>query len=363
MADESGAGKDYVGDFVFDGSLREFAGLAFVNLLLTVATLGLYRFWATTRVRRYLWSRTAIMGDRLEWSGTGQELFRSALMALVLVLLPLSLANLLIRYLLTHGYTVVGQILSLVVLLLFYTLAGTAIFRGLRYRLSRTTWRGIRGGSHDQGIAFGLAYTWKNLLGLAPLGVLFPWAMASLWTQRWNAMSFGPYPFVARGRVRGLWLPYLWCYIAPIVVIGLVVLALRSGATLTLFGYEPRSPLEWVLIRLPALFGLILLFALITLAYYASFFRQMVGSTMLGEVNFRFNAGALDWMELYLVDVLLVVFTLGIGSIFISYRHWVFYLRHVQTEGAVDTGAITQSTTPAPRHGEGLLDAFDMGAL
>jgi len=358
MTDDEG-----VSDFTFDGNLREFALIAFTNLLLTIATLGIYRFWAKNRVRRYLWSRTAFMGDRLEWSGTGRELFRSGVMALVVALLPLSVANLVIRYLTTHGNAVAGQVLSILVFVVFYFLAGTAIFRGLRYRLSRTNWRGIRGGSFDQGFKFGVSYTWKNILSLIPLGAMLPWAMASLWNQRWNAMSFGPWHFAAQGKVRGLWLPYLWCYVVPVAIAGMVALGIWASVTLTWFGIEPRTPLEWILIRLPAILGVILLFTLVSLAYYASFVRQMVQNTALGDISFSFNAGALDWMELYLVDFLLVVFTLGLGSSFISYRHWKFTLRNLQTDGRIAIHTVTQSPTPTPKQGEGLLDAFDMGAL
>jgi len=354
---------EYVSDFEFDGNWREFAAIALPNLILTIATLGIYRFWATTRVRRYLWSRTTFMGDRLEWAGTGREMFRSGVAAVLVVLVPLAIANLLIRYLIVHKHTVAGQALSLVVLALFYMLVGLAVFRGLRYRLSRTHWRGIRGGSHDPGLRYGLAHAWKKAVGLLPLGALMPWAMASLWNQRWNAMSFGPWTFSARGRVGRLWLPYLWCYVAPAVVIGAIVLLSRMNVTLTWFGIEPRTPLEWILIRLPAALGLSFVFAMITLGFYASFFRQMVRSTSLGEMNFSFNAGAVEWMELYLVDMLLIVSTLGMGWIFVSYRHWAFYVRNLQTDGRIAVDAMTQSATPLPRQGEGLLDAFNMEAL
>lgn len=167
---QEAAEDECVSDFEFDGNWREYAVIAFTNLVLTVATLGIYRFWATTRVRRYLWSRTLFMGDRLEWAGTGRELFRSGLTALLVVLVPLALANLAIRYLIIHKYTLAGQVLSLIVLIVFYTLVGMAVFRGLRYRLSRTYWRGIRGGSHDQGIRYGAASAWKNAVGFLPLG-------------------------------------------------------------------------------------------------------------------------------------------------------------------------------------------------
>lgn len=353
----------YDTEVTFDGNWREFARIALPNLLLTLATLGLYRFWATARVRRYLWSRTVFMGDRLEWSGTGAELFRGALGALVVVLVPIAIANFGIRQLMVHGHRVIGGTLSVIELLLFYGLVGAAVFRGLRYRLSRTHWRGIRGGTDDPGLRFGLAYGWKTALGMASAGLAMPWAMASLWNQRWRAMGFGTWRFAAAGRARGLALPFLWCYVAPVVAVGAVVLLVASGMTLTWFGIEPRTPLEWVLIRLPAAFAVVFLFALIVMAYYASFIRQMVGSTTLEGVEFAFNASAIEWMELYLGDIVLVIATLGLGWVFVGYRHWRFYIRHFQVLAPLDPATLAQSRSRAPSQGEGLLDALDMGAL
>ncbi len=51
--------------FRFHGTWQEFAGIAFPNLLLTIVTLGIYRFWATTREREYLWSKTDFIDERL----------------------------------------------------------------------------------------------------------------------------------------------------------------------------------------------------------------------------------------------------------------------------------------------------------
>ena len=43
------------------------------NLLLTIITVGIYRFWAKTRVRQFFWRHTKLLGDRLEYLGTGGE--------------------------------------------------------------------------------------------------------------------------------------------------------------------------------------------------------------------------------------------------------------------------------------------------
>ena len=56
------------------GEVFDLFGIYMVNLLLTIVTLGIYRFWAKTRIRRYLWSHTEFLGDRFEYTGTGKEL-------------------------------------------------------------------------------------------------------------------------------------------------------------------------------------------------------------------------------------------------------------------------------------------------
>src|SRR6476659_8560425 len=59
----------------FTGSWREYLPIAATNALLIICTLGIYRFWAAARQRRYLWSRTHFIDDHLEWTGTGREMF------------------------------------------------------------------------------------------------------------------------------------------------------------------------------------------------------------------------------------------------------------------------------------------------
>ena len=64
---------------VYDGRLGELYKIFIVNVLLGLVTLGIYRFWGKTRMRRYLWSHLGYDGDRFEYTGTGGELFRGFL--------------------------------------------------------------------------------------------------------------------------------------------------------------------------------------------------------------------------------------------------------------------------------------------
>jgi uncharacterized membrane protein YjgN (DUF898 family) len=76
----------------YGGEAGEIFALSLGVGFLTLIALGIYRFWATTRVRRWFWSRITIDGEPLEYSGTGFELFVAFIkvtLVLALVLIPL----------------------------------------------------------------------------------------------------------------------------------------------------------------------------------------------------------------------------------------------------------------------------------
>jgi uncharacterized membrane protein YjgN (DUF898 family) len=347
--------------FEFDGNWREFAPIAFTNLLLSIVTLGIYTFWAKTRERQYLWNQTRFIDDRLEWTGTGLELFIGYVLAVVLFALPLAGLQFALQALAIRGHVGVAVLLVVGLYLLLFYLVGIAVFRALRYRLSRTYWHGIRGGSDDQGFAFGFSYLWKTIVGSLVFGLMIPWSMVSLWKDRWNAMSFGPHQFVAGGDSSPLMKRYLLYYLLPIVlVIGLVVVAAVSSDT--------SSSIEDVQAKvlIGAIVGYVLFFVLlglVALIFYSAYFREVVSHLSLGHLEFGFTARTKDWVKLMLGNIALVVCTLGIGSIFLGYRHWSFFVRHMHAYGSLDLDDFTQSTTRAPTQGEGLLDAFDVGAF
>lgn len=349
--------------FGFAGDWREFAPIAFTNLLLSIVTLGVYTFWAKARERRYLWSRTRFIDDRLEWTGTGLELFIGYVMAFFLFLVPLGVIQFVVQALAIRGEDGLAGLLILIFYLLFLYLLGVAIYRAMRYRLSRTYWHGIRGGSDDQGFGYAVSHLWKTIVGTIAFGLLVPWAMVSLWNERWNRMSFGPHAFQSNGRVTSALIGrYLLYYLMPILVfVGIMLAVALLGPAVS--GSPERIQIAIFLTLALGYIGFFVVLGLIALTFYAAYFREVVGNLSLGGLEFEFDARTKDWLVLFVGNVLLVVVTLGIGTIFLGYRNWTFFVRHIQAYGSLDLDDFTQSTTREPRQGEGLLDAFDVGAF
>jgi len=344
----------------FTGSWREYFPIAATNALLIICTLGIYRFWAAARQRRYLWSRTHFIDDHLEWTGTGREMFFGFLIVIA-VLAPFFLFfQFALPALLARGKT--DEAFS--IFLLFYValvyLGGFARFRALRYRLSRTWWHGIRGGSDSPGWKYGAEYFGRLFLSGLTLFIAWPWMAVELWNSRWNAMSFGPLNFRAVLSADGLKGRWALIYLAPlgVLVAGMMAGIMAAGSAR---GATPSVGLMAMVFLLA--FGFYIAIPLLTLHWYAKYFRQAAGATAIGDLEFSFDATTLQWLGLFLGNLALAVVTLGFGLTYWGYRNWSFMVRHLHVYGSIDVADLTQSTTYAPREAEGFADAFDVGAI
>lgn len=344
----------------FTGNWREYLPIAVTNALLTIVTLGIYRFWAAARQRRYLWAHTHVIDDTLEWTGTGREMFFGFLIVIA-VLAPFFLFfQFLFPALVARGKAeAAGGVLFLFYIALIY-LGGFARFRALRYRLSRSWWHGIRGGSNDPGWNYGGEYLGRYALVGMTAFIMFPWAITRLWNSRWNAMSFGPLEFRANIDAEGLKWRWALVYLAPI---GALV---GAGMMMALLGLAPSdsAPQATIMGVVFAMIALVyLVIPLMTLNWFAKFYRKAAAGTSLGDLEFGFEATTLQWLGLFLGNIALAIVTLGFGLTYWGYRNWSFMVRHARLYGTIDVSQLTQSTTHAPREAEGFADAFDIGAI
>src|SRR6185369_16356525 len=145
----------------FLGQRRSYWRLLIRGAALLMLTLGIYRFWLVTDVRRYLWSNTEIAGEPLEYSGTPLELGTIG---------KLSGAT---------GFAALGII------------GQYAIYRARRYRLTRTIFRGLR--FHQEGSAWAFAFravAWWAVTALT-LGLAYPFQVASLERYKMRHTYYG----------------------------------------------------------------------------------------------------------------------------------------------------------------------------
>lgn len=352
-------------DFEFEGRPGSFLGLAAANLLLTIVTVGIYRFWAKTRVRRYLWSHTRFAGDPLEYRGTGLELLVGAVLALLIVVLPLFGLSTLFQTLIAQGqYGLAGFTYVVLMVGLMY-IVGVGIYRSQRYLLSRTAWRGIRGGMEAGGWSFGLKYLGLGLLQVVTLGFATPYTSVRTWNLLVNDARFGSFAFQSDAAAGGLYPRFIFSLIASLMLIGGAMAAFVAifGGVLS-GGITPGPEMIGTILALYAMiiaafFGA----ALIMAGYKAAFMRRVFEATSLDGLRFGLDVGAGSLIRFYLVNAAIIVLTLGLGIVFMPFRTWNFYLERLRTSGALDAETLLQTSLQGPRQGDGIADAFDLSAI
>ncbi len=159
----------------FTGTRSEFRKLVTRGAWLELITLGFYRFWLATDMRRHLWSHTAVDGDHVEYTGRPKELLIGFLVALA-ILMPVYVAYFFIGLEAER----VQAFASIPLFAFLYLFTQFAIYRARRYRLSRTVWRGVRFWMNGSG----WDYAWRSSLWalavLFSLGLALPWRAAAL---------------------------------------------------------------------------------------------------------------------------------------------------------------------------------------
>lgn len=159
----------------FLGDPRVYWRLLIRGAALLAVTLGIYRFWFATDVRRFLWSNTEIADVTLEYAGTAFELLIGFLIAVAL-LVPLYV----FFFVVALNLGPIGQLSSVLGFPVLAFLGHFAVYRARRYRLTRTIYRGVR--CHQGGSAFryaAFALLWWTLI-VSTLGLYYPFAQARL---------------------------------------------------------------------------------------------------------------------------------------------------------------------------------------
>lgn len=207
-----------VGSVRFLGQRRAYWRLLARGALLLIMTLGIYRFWLNTDVRRFLWANTEVAGETLEYTGTPLELLLGFLVA-VAILIPVYVGF----FLAALDLGTIGQLSGLIAFLALGVLGQYAVFRARRYRLTRTIYRGLRFYQDGSAWLYALrASLWWVLTGLT-LGLAYPFQIASLERYKMRHTFYGDLSGRFDGSGFGLFLRGLPMWLAVMAPIALTI--------------------------------------------------------------------------------------------------------------------------------------------
>ncbi len=273
-------------------------GIIIINTLLTFVTLGLYYPWARAKLLKYFYSQTEFAGSRFEFLGTGREMFIGFIKAIGILIV--------IYALFIIGFYSQNGLLILLAYLVLIAIIPVAIHGALRYRLSRTTWRGIHFGYEGDLKEF-LKLFFKNiLLTLVTLGFYSAWMEVNLHTYLQNNIRLGNARVKFEAEGSELFVIYLGGYFLSIITLGIYSF--------------------WWITNIHKFY--------INHTSIVQDDRESPVSTSITGWGF---------LKLSLLNVVIIIFTLGIGMAWVRVRVMRFYLENIQIDAAFDANALVQT--------------------
>ncbi len=352
----------------YSGEAKALGWLVFKNTILTIITLGFYRFWAKTRVRKYIWNSQSLFGERLEYTGTGKELFLGFLIVLA-VLVPLGIVvNVGNFYLQTTGSTIAIVSFQITYYILFFYLFGYAVFRARRYQLSRTQWRSIRFAQAGNAKFYGLQFLGLVLLSIVTLGLAIPYMIVRLQKYQVSNTHLGQENFNLDARTMDIFWKWLLCVILAYFTLGISVLwfmafMVRYMASKTSLGAikfaVPVKFIDYAKIYIPYSLLMIILSVLFVFLILGPTVFQILLS---GDLKFDFPENPIGNPWIALVGFVgIIILPPIIAVMMITHRLLGLFASKLEMHGEIDLDAFVQNAQEASKRGEGLADALDVG--
>jgi uncharacterized membrane protein YjgN (DUF898 family) len=215
--------------------------------------------------------------------------------------------------------TLLQGIMVVVFYLGLFLLMTVAVNGARRYRLSRSSWRGIRFSFHGDKEKFVALMVRGTLLSIVTLGFYTPYFQNQRRAFFVNNARFGSEQFFYHADARELFGEYIKAVILTI----------------------PTLALYWI--------------------WYSAFkTRFFWRHTTIGTGRFRSSVSGGELFALSFTNVLLVIFTLGLGAPWAITRTHAFWSDKLSLHGNVDWASIQQRAQGADATAEGMSDAFDI---
>ena len=355
----------------FHGTGRALFVIFVMNIFRTLLTLGIYHFWGKVKIRQFLWSETEFKTDRLAYHGTGRELLIGSIKASFLIGSV---------YLLREGVNFLTRSGEMAFIEFFGKIAYAAIFLAFvaaavagsyRYRLSRTSWRGVhfsfRGNIREYVEIFfsGVCLTFLTF------GFYYPVFVARQNAFLINHTWFGDHAFDFTGRGKELMkpsLPLLLCLHALVIdVIVFIFLAVfasnqfgsgKGGETfdLLLSNYSVALPLVMLI-------GFFLLFGFIPLSivhFLAASKKFTADYTTFGKARFHSNITGPGLLRLYMGNLFLFVLSAGLAYPWVLVRNHRFIYQNMNATGPLLLEEVHRAEHEASTTGEGIGGFLDV---
>ena len=302
----------------FHGKGSEFFSIMIVNWLLTLVTLGLYYPWARAKKLRYIYGQTELNNERFHFAGTGKEMFKGFIKIILLYFIIIAIYAIIFTMLKSPVLALLAIYLCIFAIIPF------AIHGSLRYKMSRTSYRGVRfgyrGNQKELAINF---YKWV-LLTIVTLGIYSFWLEMNIRRYTHQNIRYGNVAFSNEAEGG----EYFW-----IIFKGYLL----SLATLGIYSFWWQSDI---------------------FAYYIDNMEMTKDNQKIKCYSTATGGG---FFELLIINFLITVFTLGFGKAWADMRTQKFICDNIKMEGDINIEDINQTEEEYKNAlGEDAMDFFEI---
>lgn len=301
----------------FHGTGSELFGIIIVNWLLSIITLGFYYPWAKAKQLSYMFGATSLNNDRFAFHGTGKEMFKGFIKALII-------------FVVLYGILIVSMMNQLLYIGLgiFYlgliALVPLAIHGTYKYRMSRTSWRGIRFGYRGERGELFSVFIKGILLTVLSIGIYGSWFAMNLRNYIFSNIKFGNIEFKSNASGSRYFVLVLKGYFLSIITLGI-------------YSFWWMSEI------------------------FAFYVNNITMHKDEQEIRLKSTATGVGFLGLILGNLIIIVFTLGLGFAWTQVRTMNFIANNIELEGNIDLDTINQTEEEfTDATGEDVSDFLDL---
>jgi uncharacterized membrane protein YjgN (DUF898 family) len=363
--------------FQFTGTGGEYFRIWIVNLLLIMATLGIYSAWAKVRRQQYFYRNTQVAGASFDYLGTPAAILKGRMIAF----------GLFVVY--NIAFTV-SPVMAAIVSLALVAMAPWLLARALRFRMANSAYRNVR--FHFRG-SVGQAYRmflWFPVMLV--LSGLVLWGLSALFPENNETMMvvgfsvlitlayvgavplyhyllkryqhgnayLGRMPFAFEASAVDFFKVYGVAVVC--VILGIVALAVSMGITTSVHMMSENTFTE-VLDSLYSILA-IYIFYMFFIAYFEGKMQNLVWNKTSAEgVRFESKVKLSKLLFIHATNLLLIVLTIGLYKPFATVRrikYRVECMTLIPVAGSLDNILADHSNEHVGAMGEEAGEMFDV---
>lgn len=330
----------------FYGEGSKYFVIRLINAILQVITFNFYYPWAKAAKLDYLYEQTEFAGSRFKFHGTGKEMFIGYLKMLAIIIVIYGS----FWFAKANEQIVLGTLLLYGGLIVVYPLAihGTA-----KYRLSRSSWRGIFFGYRGELGELFAKFFIGILVSVFTLGIYWSWVEVDLRKYVTKNIRFGSVEFDFVGKGIDLFLIKLKyiIFIFAALIFGLLILfflGFFGAGMVNMMKPQDLTPSVGLIVWFVFIYlFFIAIMGSIALMRQREIFQYYADNTFLWQNEqwhgVKLHMSFIDLLQLSITNMLLILFTLGIATPFVEIRTLNFIMPRLEIDGSFDPDSLTQT--------------------